>query len=138
MRKLLRLLFGGKRALVVAPLLLAAGFVGFQAARFRLLYYNVSTGTRTGVVRKLSWKRSEKGAPFCRYVSVEMVMNATRAGNVSEIWHFTVDDEDPNGAVVKKLRDAEKAGATVTVDYRQDLHRWWSCPETEYYVTTVE
>src|SRR5579883_739701 len=113
LKRILRALFGGKRALVTAPLVLGLGFTGFEAARYQLFYRAFSVGSRTGIVRKISSKRSSKGMPLCRYVAVEMVMAGNRPGLAAEVWMISVDD-------------------------RQDLHRWWSCSESEYYVTAVE
>ena len=129
----------GKRALITAPLWIALLATGFVALRYRLFFYDVSDGTRTGIVRKVSFKRSSKGMPFCRYVSVEMVLpGSTQGGTFNDVLMFTVDDENPNGPVVAKLNEAERSAKPVTVVYRQDLHKWWSCSESEYFVTAVQ
>ena len=93
-----------------------------------------SKGTRTGYVRKLS----EKGPPYCKYVSGELVMVGTAPGVPSETWEFSVDDEDAKGPVMAALHDAEKSGARVTVQYRQDLHALYRCTPSEYFITGLE
>ena len=40
--------------------------------------------------------------------------------------------------VVVALKDAEKNGTRVTLDYRQDLHSMYRCTPSEYFVTKVE
>jgi hypothetical protein len=138
LKRILGALLRGKRWLVTLPLVALAGFSGFEAARYQLFYHGFSRGSRTGVVRKLSVKRSQKGMPFCTYVSVEMVMPGAQPGINGDLWIFSVDDDTPKSPVVARLRAAEKSAERITVDYRQDLHRWWSCAESEYYVTSVE
>ena len=130
-------LLRGKRAILTAPLMIGLLVAGFVAIRYRLFYYNFSSGTRSGIVRKMSEKRSAKGLPFCKYQAVDMDM-ALRAGAAADVWSFSVDDDTPNSPVVKKLQAAEQSGQRITVNYRQDLHKWWSCSEYEYFVTAVE
>jgi hypothetical protein len=138
LRRLLKALFWGRRAILTVPLFLALGFVGFIWARYQIFYRNFSDGTRTGIVRKLSTKRSSKGLPLCRYTAVEMVMQGTQPGINGDLWVFSVDDDRPDSPVIDRLSKAEKSGERVTVHYRQDLHRFWSCSESEYFVTGVE
>jgi hypothetical protein len=95
-------------------------------------YRGYSTGSRTGVVRKVSMK----GSPVCKYMSVEMAVQSS--GVALDTWEFSVDDESPKNPVVQKLKDAEKSGAKVTVDYRQDLNQWYRCSPSEYFATDVE
>ena|ERR1017187_6033878 len=95
-------------------------------------YHGFATGSRTGVVRKVSMK----GSPVCKYMAVEMAVQSS--GVALDTWEFSVDDESPKNPVVQKLKDAEKTGARVTVDYRQDLNQWYRCSESEYFATDVE
>jgi hypothetical protein len=138
MRRILRAIFWGRRALLTVPLVAVTGFVGFTTARYRLLDHGHSYGSRTGIVRKLSFRRSSKGLPLCRYSAGELVLTGSQPGNVADVWEFTVDDDRTDSPVVKRIHEAEKNGERITLDYRQDLRRWWSCAETEYYVTGVE
>jgi len=95
-----------------------------------------STGTRTGVLRKVSMK----GTPLCRYASVEMVMQGSVAlGAPTDGFEFTLDDSSEQNPLYQKLQEAERRGRPVTVQYRQDLHKWWwrDCVTTEYYATGI-
>ena len=147
MRRILGFLFRGKRALATTPLLLLAIASGVLWLRWRW-YHGYSTGTRTGVVRKVS----VKGPPYCKFASAELVMAA--AGGVlpqggaipigGEVWTFTLDDHSPEGALYKQLEAAERAGKPVTIHYRQDLDnkgKFWQvgCSELpQYYATRIE
>jgi hypothetical protein len=121
-----------KVLLALAPVALVLLFVGYEALRV-WWYRGYSKGSRTGIILKVT----EKGPPYCKYLEAEMKVggNATMA---PESWHFSVDDDSPTSAVVIALKAAEKKQATVTVDYRQDLHSLFRCAETEYFVTKVE
>ena len=130
-------LLRGKRAILTAPILIGLVVAGFFAVRYRLFYYDFSSGTRSGIVRKMSEKRSSKGLPFCKYQAVDMDM-ALRTGAAADVWSFSVDDDSPESPVVKKLQAAEQSGKRITVHYRQDLHKWWNCAEFEYFVTAVD
>jgi hypothetical protein len=96
-------------------------------------YRGYSTGSRTGVVRKVS----VKGPPYCKYLSGEMVVQGSPALQ-AEVWEFSVDDDSDDNPVVKALHDAEKKGDRVTLHYRQDLHSLYRCTPSEYFVTKVE
>lgn len=98
-------------------------------------YRGYSVGTRTGYLRKLSLK----GPPYCKYLFGEMVLQ--RGGEVAagqEVWEFSLDTTDEDSALAKSIREAERAGKLATVRYRQDLHMWWRCAPTEFFVTDVE
>ncbi|MEO7112433.1 MAG: hypothetical protein ABI183_18455 [Polyangiaceae bacterium] len=95
-------------------------------------YHGYATGSRTGVVRKVSMM----GSPVCKYMEVEMAVQSS--GVALDNFEFSVDDESPKNPVVQKLKDAEKSGAKVTVDYRQDLNQWYRCSPSEYFATDVE
>ena len=95
-------------------------------------YHGYATGSRTGVVRKVS----TKGSPVCKYMAVEMAVQSS--GVALDTWEFSVDDENPKNPLVTKLKDAEKSGEKITVDYRQDLNQWYRCSPSEYFATDVE
>lgn len=121
-----------KAALVV--FLLLDGIVGWQVARY-YWYHGYATGTRTGYLRKIT----TKGPPYCKYIVGELVLQ--RGGEVAsggETWEFSVDTKDESSPIVSELREVEKSGKLATVRYRQDLHMWWRCAPTEFYVTGVE
>ena len=114
----------------IVALLLLFGFQGIKYWWYRAY----SKGTRTGVIRKVA----EKGPPYCKYLSAEMVLQGTAAGQPAEIWEFSVDDDAETNAVVVGLHDAEKKGEKVTLHYRQDLHSMFRCTPSEYFVVRVE
>jgi hypothetical protein len=120
-----------KLALILIPVALLFLFVGYQGLRY-WWYRGYSTGSRTGVVRKIS----VKGPPYCKYLSGEMTVQG--AALAPETWEFSVDDADDNNAIVKQLHAAEKSGERVTLHYRQDLHALYRCTPSEYFVTKVE
>ena len=118
-----KIFLGGFLVFLLIPL-----FVGGKLWWYR----GYSTGSRTGVVRKVSIK----GSPVCKYMAVEMAVQSS--GVALDTWEFSVDNEDPKNPVVQKLKEAEKTGARVTVDYRQDLNQWYRCSPSEYFATDVE
>lgn len=76
-----------------------------------------SDGDRTGVVTKVSrkgviWKTWE-----CEMNLGGMVNGGKDVGMVANIWAFTVEDED----LLAKVREAQKLGKTVTLEYSQWL-----------------
>ena len=78
----------GKKIVVLLPLALIVFVGAWQGLRYWWLH-GYSRGTRSGIVRKVS----RKGSPVCKYVSVEMVVNGTQAGQQATIWEFSVDDD---------------------------------------------
>lgn len=97
-------------------------------------YHGYSKGTRTGLLRKFSYK----GSPVCRYWSGELALSGTTQLIAAEIWEFTVDGpRSESNPIVQALQKAEAAGRPITLRYRQDKRRWWSCAPSEYYVTGV-
>lgn len=114
----------------VAVLLL---LVGWQVVR-AWWYHGVSSGMRSGIVRKLA----KKGSPLCRYWMGELVItNTTVIGAVPEIWEFNVDAKSDHDALIGDLQKAEASGARTTLRYRQDKGKWWACSNIEYYVTDL-
>ena len=121
-----------KPLLILIPVGLLALVTAWQGIRYWWLH-GYSVGTRTGVLRKIS----TKGSPLCKYVAGEMALVGSNP-MAPEIWHFTVDEEDPNGMTMKALAEAEKGAKPVTLSYRQDKGKWWACADTEYSVTGVK
>jgi hypothetical protein len=112
---------------------LLALFVGVEAMRV-WWFHGYSRGTRTGVVRKISFK----GPPYCKYMMGEMALQGTLPGQPVEIWEFSVDDEKPTDPLVAQLHAAERSAERVTLQYRQDLHSLFRCTPSEYFVVGIE
>src|SRR6202140_1444923 len=96
---------------VVILLVLAVSFVMGKLWWYR----GYSRGSRTGIVRKVS----VKGPPYCKYLSGEMAVQGNGLAQI-EIWEFSIDDDSDKNPLVKQLKDAERSGDRVTIDYRQD------------------
>lgn len=121
-----------KLLFILIPLALILVVTGVLALRW-WWYRGYSRGTRSGIVRKLSYK----GSPVCKYYSGEMVLAGSTPMN-PQVWEFAV--EDPDGPVVRQLQEAERRGRRVTLEYRQDLGnkgKLWNCSPTDYYITNV-
>ena len=114
------------------------GVIAVVALFFTARYYyyrGYSEGTRTGYVRKISYK----GPPYCKYVMGEMVMQQGNAAvTENQTWEFSIDASSLDAPLAKQLQDAERSGKLTTLKYRQDLHMWWRCAPTEYFITAVE
>ena len=121
-----------KWLLVLVPVVLMMVFGSYEGLRV-WWYRGYSRGSRTGVVRKVS----VRGPPYCKYLSGEMAVQASSLVT-PEIFEFSVDNDADTNPVVVALRDAEKKGDRVTLDYRQDLHALFRCTPSEYVVTKVE
>jgi hypothetical protein len=106
---------------------------GWQGLRF-WWYHGYSSGERTGVVRKFA----VRGTPLCKYAEGELALQGSSPTQNVEIWTFSIDDHSDGNPLVKQIREAERAGARVTLHYRQDLKSWWRCTPHEYFVTQVE
>ncbi len=118
-------------------ILVLLGLVGLVAAEQGISFwwhYGYSRGTRTGVIRKIS----VKGTPVCKYLAGEMALQGGQLGQPAEIFNFSVDDRSDSNPIVQQLHEAEKSGARVTLDYRQDKKMWWRCTPSEYFITKVE
>jgi hypothetical protein len=122
-----------KVRIILGALAVLVLFVGVEALRV-WWYRGYARGTRTGIVRKVSYK----GPPYCKYLSGEMALQGTMPGQPVEIWEFSVDDEHENSPVLKQIHEAEKSGERITLTYRQDLHSLFRCTPSEYFVTAVE
>ena len=133
--RIVRFFFGGKQAVLSILVLLVGGVAGWQSV---LHWWSTgySSGTRTGLLRKVSLK----GTPLCRYVSVEMVpYGSVGVGAATDAFEFTLDDSREEAPLYKQLQDSERRGKPVTIAYRQDLHKWpWrSCVTTNHFATAI-
>ena len=118
-------------ALVLVALLLVVGTWQGLTYAWHLGYAH---GTATGVVRKVS----VHGPPYCKFFTGELVYRAARPHQTPELFDFSVDDHSDTNPIVAELKEAERSGARVTLDYRQDLKPWWRCNPSEYFITAVE
>jgi hypothetical protein len=123
-----------KLKVVLAVLGLFALVALWQVARY---YYFLGweRGTKTGYLRKLT----TKGPPYCKYVAGEVVLQ--RGGENAqggEVWEFSIDERNDDSPIAKDLREAEKSGKLTTFKFRRDLHMWWRCAPTEYFVVGLE
>ena len=130
LRRLARLIYGGKRALLTVPLTLGLFYFGWVMADY-WWNYGYSRGTRVGVINKVSWK----GRPLCKYVSADLVVMGV-AGQLNpnaQTFTFTIDDEREDAPLLLQLQAAQKSLKPVTVHYREDLHNlpWRWCVEAE-------
>ena len=121
-----------KWLLVVVPLGLLLLFAGYEGIR---VWWNrgFSTGTRTGIIKKIS----VRGPPYCKYLAGELSVQGVNA-LTTETWEFSVDDDGDANPIVVALHHAEKNGDRVTLGYRQDRGALFRCSDIEYYVTKVE
>ena len=115
---------------ILVVVLLAAGFAALSMS-WRLGYAH---GIVTGVVRKVS----VHGPPYCKILTGELVYQGTNAGQQQEVFHFSTDSIADATPVVHDLKEAERDGKRVTLDYRQDRKVWWRCNRSEYFITSVE
>ena len=56
-------------------------------------------------------------------------------GTEQEVFEFSVDDDSDTNPVVTGLKEAERNGTRITLDYRQDLHSLFRCTPSEYFIT---
>jgi hypothetical protein len=91
-------------------------------------------GSVTGVVRKVS----VHGPPYCKFLTGELVYQGTNIGPKPELFDFSVDDPAETNPIVRDLKEAERGGTRVTLDYRQDRKLWWRCNPSESFITAVE
>ncbi|HXU74596.1 MAG TPA: hypothetical protein VN947_35115 [Polyangia bacterium] len=115
---------------IVGVLLAVGGWTALSIA-WRVGYAH---GTATGVVRKVS----VHGPPYCKILTGELVYQGTNPGQHQEVFDFSVDNDADTNPIVRDLKQAERDGKRVTLDYRQDRKVWWRCNPSEYFITTVE
>ena len=120
-----------KWKVILAGLGVVVLLLGWQLIR-AWWYHGVSTGTRSGIVRKVS----KKGSPLCRYWVGELVItNTTVIGAVPEVWEFNIDAQSDADPLISEMQKYEATGQRTTLRYRQDKGKWWACSNIEYYVT---
>jgi hypothetical protein len=117
--------------LTILGLLLAVGGWTAVSISWRRGYEN---GTVTGVVRKVS----VHGPPYCKILTGELVYQGTTSTQKPELFDFSVDNDAESNPTVRDLREAERSGKRVTLDFRQDQRLWWRCNPSENFITAVE
>jgi hypothetical protein len=122
----------GKLWLALAIVLVILGVGAWQGLTL-LSHIGYARGSVTGVVRKVS----VHGPPYCKILTGELILQGAPEQR-QELFHFSVDDPQEGNPVVVDLKAAERAGARVTLDYRQDIKPWWRCNPSEYFITAVE
>ncbi len=123
-----------KKLFVIVPVGLAILLALVQLTRV-WWFRGFSNGSRTGIVRKVSIK----GPPYCKYFSGELVLQGSQPGQPPEVWEFSIDgSDDETNPLVINLKEAEKSGARITLNYRQDLHSLFRCTPSEYFVNSLE
>lgn len=117
--------------LAVAGVLVVVGGWSALSIAWKLGYAH---GTATGVVRKVS----VHGPPYCKILTGELVFQGSNPTQQAELFKFSVDDQADTNPIVRDLKNAERDGKRVTLDYRQDRKVWWRCNPSEYFITAVE
>ena len=134
-RWLLRLTYGGKRALLMVPLTLAGMAFGVHYLDY-WWHSNFSSGETTGTIRKVS----RKGPPYCKYVSAEVVLiGNNQAVATPETREFTLDVSSVDNPLFAQLEAAERSQLPVTIKYREDGKQlfWRQCVPTNAFVIGV-
>lgn len=129
-----RLLPSTKKGIAISAVFGLLVLIGAWQALRAWWYHGYSQGTRTGILRKISYR----GSPVCKYWSGELAVSGSSATN-PEIWYFTVEGPSEGNGTVQAIQKAEATspGRELTLSYREDRGRWWSCIPTDYFVTGV-
>ena len=122
-----------KLRIALAVFVLIAGLAAWQGLSY-VWHHGYAHGSATGVVRKVS----VHGPPYCKYLTGELVFQGSQAGQAQELFHFSVDSEKDDNPIVQQLKEAERSGKLVTLDYRQDIKPWWRCNPSENFITGLE
>ena len=94
---------------------------------FLFMYFgNYSTGTRGGVVMKIS----RKGFVFKTYEGQLDV------GTINDPWDFSVESGEKE--VIDDLNDVQQSGERVRLHYEEKFTKFFWRGETKYFITRVE
>ena len=94
---------------------------------FAFFYFaNYSTGTRAGVVMKVS----KKG------VLIKTHEGMLDIGTINDPWEFSVASGDTK--VLKQLEAAQSSGERVRLHYREKFAKFFWLGDTPYFVTQVD
>ncbi len=94
---------------------------------FAFFYFaNYSTGTRAGVVMKIS----KKGVMFKTHEGMLDI------GTINDPWEFSVASSETD--VLKQLDAAQRSGERVQLHYREKFAKFFWLGDTQYFVTQVD
>ena len=94
---------------------------------FAFFYFaNYSTGTRAGVVMKVS----KKGVVFKTHEGMLDI------GTINDPWAFSVASSATD--VLARLDEAQSSGERVQLHYREKFAKFFWLGDTEYFVTKVD
>lgn len=94
---------------------------------FAFFYFaNYSTGTRAGVVMKIS----KKGILFKTHEGMLDI------GTINDPWEFSVAASATD--VLERLDEAQSSGERVQLHYREKFAKFFWLGDTEYFVTQVD
>jgi hypothetical protein len=102
-----------------------------------VLFYPYSDGTRSGIVRKLSYK----GYVFKTWEGELQMsgflapMDGTQINTGGNLWNFSVDTDKEQ--VIKSLKEAESTGKRVTLHYVEHLKQFDWRGDTKYFIDGV-
>lgn len=102
--------------------------------------YEYSTGTRTGMINKIS-RRGLFWKTFEGQMALEgIVSGGSQTG--ANVWDFSIDGSERQGEdeylLAKKVEDALKAGTKVRVTYREPFWKWPWRGDTAYFIQNIE
>lgn len=102
--------------------------------------YEYSSGTRTGMINKIS----RKGL-FWKTFEGEMALEGIVSGGSNSganVWDFSIDGSARNGEneylLANKVEDALKTGTKVRITYREPFLTWPWRGSTHYFIQSIE
>lgn len=128
------------RVLATSVLAIAATVGGCTGGCSMLNNYEYSSGTRAGMINKIS----KKGLIWKTYegqMALEGIVSS--GGNMgANVWDFSIDNQARHGENVeelaKKLNEALESGQKVKIEYVQVIGGWPWRGSTGHYVQSVK
>ena len=94
---------------------------------FAFIYFaNYSTGTRAGIVMKVS----KKG------ILIKTHEGMLDIGTINDPWEFSVESGDTD--VLRQLEEAQSSGERVRLHYKEKFAKFFWLGDTPYFVTQVD
>ena len=94
---------------------------------FAFFYFaNYSTGTRAGIIMKVS----KKG------ILIKTHEGMLDVGTINDPWNFSV--ASGNTDILKQLEEAQSSGERVRLHYREKFAKFFWLGDTPYFVTQVD